>query len=167
MPAGQVLQIGTDSSGRALGLHPRLTGLQSIFNQGRLAIVQRTGYQNSSRSHFQGFDIWGTDVGVMWDNGIPDDPNTPVNEHQVLIAVGDTFGDANMTGYWRNNTILRSGDMVLGDGMSIPDGEWFNGNMFGGAPLNGPKFSGAIASPHGEFNRPASANSCSRCPSRS
>ena len=28
--------------------------------QGRLAIIQRTGYLNSSRSHFQGFDIWGT-----------------------------------------------------------------------------------------------------------
>jgi uncharacterized protein (DUF1501 family) len=60
IPAGQVLQIGSDSSGRSLGLHPRLTGLRSIFNEGRLAIVQRTGYQNSSRSHFQGFDIWGT-----------------------------------------------------------------------------------------------------------
>jgi uncharacterized protein (DUF1501 family) len=60
VPAGQVLQIGTDTSGRALGLHPRLTGLQGIFHEGRLAIIQRTGYQNSSRSHFQGFDIWGT-----------------------------------------------------------------------------------------------------------
>ena len=60
VPAAQVLQIGTDSSGRALGLHPRLTGLRDIFNEGRLAIVQRTGYQNSSRSHFQGLDIWGT-----------------------------------------------------------------------------------------------------------
>jgi len=60
IPAGQVLQIGSDSSGRSLGLHPRLTGLRSIFNEGRLAIIQRTGYQNSSRSHFQGFDIWGT-----------------------------------------------------------------------------------------------------------
>jgi len=60
VPAGQVLQIGTDSSGRALGLHPRLAGLRGIFNDGRLAIIQRTGYQNSSRSHFQGFDIWGT-----------------------------------------------------------------------------------------------------------
>src|SRR5712691_9022350 len=60
VPAGQVLQIGTDASGKALGLHPRLTGLQTIFNQGRLAIVQRSGYQNSSRSHFQGTDIWGT-----------------------------------------------------------------------------------------------------------
>jgi uncharacterized protein (DUF1501 family) len=60
VPAGQVLQIGSDTSGRSLGLHPRLTGLRSIFNEGRLAIIQRTGYQNSSRSHFQGFDIWGT-----------------------------------------------------------------------------------------------------------
>jgi uncharacterized protein (DUF1501 family) len=60
VPAGQVLQIGSDSSSRALGLHPRLTGLRDIFNEGRLAVIQRVGYPNSSRSHFQGFDIWGT-----------------------------------------------------------------------------------------------------------
>jgi uncharacterized protein (DUF1501 family) len=60
VPAGQVLQIGTDSSGKALGLHPRLTGLRDLFNSGSLAIVQRTGYLNSSRSHFQGKDIWDT-----------------------------------------------------------------------------------------------------------
>ena len=60
VPAGSVLQIGTDSSGIELGLHPRLTDIKAMFDQGRLAIVQRTGYQNSSRSHFQGFDIYGT-----------------------------------------------------------------------------------------------------------
>lgn len=60
VPAGTVLQIGSDSSGVALGLHPRLTGVRSIFNEGRLALIQRTGYQNSSRSHFQGTDIWST-----------------------------------------------------------------------------------------------------------
>ena len=60
MPAGQVLQIGADSSGKPLGLHPRLTGLRDLYNSGRLAIVQRTGYLNSSRSHFQGKDIWDT-----------------------------------------------------------------------------------------------------------
>ena len=60
VPAGQVLQIGSDSAGRAVGLHPRLTGLRTIFDEGRLAIVQRAGYQNSSRSHFEGTDIWGT-----------------------------------------------------------------------------------------------------------
>jgi uncharacterized protein (DUF1501 family) len=60
VPAGTVLQIGTDSGGHALGLHPRLTGLRSIFNAGRLAVLQRTGYSNSSRSHFEGTDIWST-----------------------------------------------------------------------------------------------------------
>jgi uncharacterized protein (DUF1501 family) len=60
IPGPQVLQIGSDSAGRALGLHPRLGGLRTIYNEGRLAIIQRTGYQNSSRSHFQGSDIWNT-----------------------------------------------------------------------------------------------------------
>ncbi|MGD9621872.1 MAG: DUF4185 domain-containing protein [Mycolicibacterium sp.] len=84
------------------------------------------------------FQVYGTDVGTMWDNGIPDDPTTPYNEHQVLIAVGDTFGSANMSGRWIYNTLFRSSDDDLSDGMTIPNGEWFNGNMFGGAPLSAP-----------------------------
>ena len=60
IPAGQVLQVGSDAAGRALGLHPRLGGLLNIFNEGHLALVQRTGYENSSRSHFEAGDIWGT-----------------------------------------------------------------------------------------------------------
>src|SRR5262249_48167892 len=31
-----------------------------IFDQGRLALVQRTGYDNQTRSHFLGTDIWST-----------------------------------------------------------------------------------------------------------
>ena len=60
IPAANVLQIGSDRAGNALGLHPRLTGLRSIYNGGRLALIQRTGYLNSSRSHFEGTDIWST-----------------------------------------------------------------------------------------------------------
>ncbi len=60
VPAGTVLQIGTDRRGAALGLHPRLTGLLPIFNDGRLAVIQRAGYFGSSRSHFTGTDIWAT-----------------------------------------------------------------------------------------------------------
>ena len=60
IPAGTLLQVGSDSSGKPLGLHPRLTGMLDIFNQGRLALIQRVGYANSSRSHFQGTDIWST-----------------------------------------------------------------------------------------------------------
>ena len=60
VPAANVIQIGTDRGGTALGLNPRLTGIKTIFDSGRLAFIQRTGYQNSSRSHFQGTDIWST-----------------------------------------------------------------------------------------------------------
>jgi len=73
VPAGQVLQIGRDSSNVPLGLHPRLTGLRTIFDAGRLALIQRTGYENQSRSHFLGTDIWSTA-----------DPNNP----QALGWVG-------------------------------------------------------------------------------
>lgn len=58
IPAGNVLQIGSDASRVPLGLHPRLTGLKQIFDRGRLALIQRTGYPNQSRSHFLGTDIW-------------------------------------------------------------------------------------------------------------
>ena len=44
IPAANVLQIGRDSAGNALGLNPRLTGLKQIFDSGRLALIQRTGY---------------------------------------------------------------------------------------------------------------------------
>jgi uncharacterized protein (DUF1501 family) len=60
VPAGSVLQVGADQSRVALGLHPRLTGLRQIFDQGRLALIQRTGYPNQSRSHFFGTDVWST-----------------------------------------------------------------------------------------------------------
>src|SRR6516225_9191344 len=60
IPAANVLQIGSDKAGNALGLNPRLAGLKTIFDAGKLALIQRTGYQNSSRSHFQGTDIYST-----------------------------------------------------------------------------------------------------------
>jgi uncharacterized protein (DUF1501 family) len=60
VPAANVIMIGTDRSNKALGLHPRLTGLKQIFDDGHLALIQRTGYSNSSRSHFLGTDIWST-----------------------------------------------------------------------------------------------------------
>jgi uncharacterized protein (DUF1501 family) len=84
VPSGNVLQIGTDSSGAALGLHPRLTGLRQIFNQGALALIQRTGYDNQSRSHFQGTDIWSTanpsnSTGLGWVGRYLDSLPSPVD----------------------------------------------------------------------------------------
>ena len=84
VPAANVLQIGTDSSHVALGLHPRLTGLKQIFDQGRLALIQRTGYPNQSRSHFTGTDIWSTadpdnSAGLGWVGRYLDSLPSPVD----------------------------------------------------------------------------------------
>jgi uncharacterized protein (DUF1501 family) len=58
VPAGSVLPIGTDSEQNVLGLHPSLTGMREIFARGSLAIIQRVGYANQSRSHFTENDVW-------------------------------------------------------------------------------------------------------------
>jgi uncharacterized protein (DUF1501 family) len=84
IPAGQVLQVGSDSSRVNLGLHPRLTGLKQIFDQGRLALIQRTGYENQSRSHFLGTDIWSTanpsnSAGMGWLGRYLDSLPSPVD----------------------------------------------------------------------------------------
>ena len=60
VPAEGVLQIGSDTTGSPLGLHPGLSGVKTMFDKGHVALIQRTGYENASRSHFQGADIWST-----------------------------------------------------------------------------------------------------------
>ncbi|HEY2152813.1 MAG TPA: DUF1501 domain-containing protein [Vicinamibacterales bacterium] len=95
VPAGTVLQIGSDSSGKALGLHPKLTGLKDIFNQGRLALIQRAGYANSSRSHFSGTDIWSTanpsnTTGSGWVGRYMATLPAPLDPLAVWNTTGDT-----------------------------------------------------------------------------
>ncbi|MEM8600037.1 MAG: DUF1501 domain-containing protein [Bacteroidota bacterium] len=41
-----------------LGLHPALAPLHRRYQDGHMAIVQHVGYENASRSHFRGTDIW-------------------------------------------------------------------------------------------------------------
>ena len=41
-----------------VGLHPSLTGLSKLLEDGHLAVLQGIGYPNPSRSHFRSMDIW-------------------------------------------------------------------------------------------------------------
>ncbi len=43
-----------------LGLHPKLANFKKLYDAGKLAIVQGTGYPNANRSHFRSTDIWMT-----------------------------------------------------------------------------------------------------------
>jgi len=53
----RVLRLdGTDKS----GLHPAMTEMQQMFNEGQVNIVQSVGYPNQNFSHFQSTDIWMT-----------------------------------------------------------------------------------------------------------
>ena len=42
------------------GLHPSLTAIQQLFNEGKSGIVQAVGYPNPNFSHFRATDIWMT-----------------------------------------------------------------------------------------------------------
>ena len=42
------------------GLHPSLTHLKTLFDEGNLAILNNVGYPNPDRSHFRSMDIWQT-----------------------------------------------------------------------------------------------------------
>jgi len=92
------------------------------------------------------FGIGGTDLGIMWDNGIADDPTTAVNEHQVLIAFGDTFSNSFpvRSGIWRMNTLFRSSDTTLSNGLYVPAGIPHDPGKYSGSPMSDPNFSREI-----------------------
>ena len=52
---GAALQLDQD---RGIGLHPNLTGLKELHDQGKLGVVAGVGYPNPNRSHFASMDIW-------------------------------------------------------------------------------------------------------------
>lgn len=45
-----------------LALHPSLTQLRGLYDEGRMGIVQGVGYPNPNRSHFRSTEIWQTAV---------------------------------------------------------------------------------------------------------
>jgi uncharacterized protein (DUF1501 family) len=55
IPAGSVLPLnGTTTT----GLHPAMTGLRDLYNDGKVNLVQGVSYPNPNFSHFQAQDIW-------------------------------------------------------------------------------------------------------------
>ena len=56
------------------------------------------------------FNIWGTDVGVMWENGVT---------KNIQVAFGDTFSGPNMNGDWRSNVLLLSNNIDLVHGLEL------------------------------------------------
>lgn len=55
IPENQLLSL-TDT----LAFHPSMAGMQTMFQEGQLGIVQNVGYPEQNRSHFRSMDIWST-----------------------------------------------------------------------------------------------------------
>ncbi len=59
IPENKVLPLaGTPET----GLHPAMTGLRDLYNEGKLAIVNSVSYPNPDLSHYRSTDIWMTGV---------------------------------------------------------------------------------------------------------
>lgn len=55
VPAGTVIPLDD-----RLGMNPVMTGLKSLWDANRVAVVENVGYPNSSLSHFAARDVWHT-----------------------------------------------------------------------------------------------------------
>ncbi len=64
IPENKILDL-TDE----IGVHPNLSGIKELYNQGNLSVIQGVGYPNQNRSHFRSSDIWNT--------GVASDQNKP------------------------------------------------------------------------------------------
>ena len=58
IPKNQVINLENDH-----GLHPAMASLTNVWNDGNLATMLNTGYDNSTRSHFAGTVNWATGSG--------------------------------------------------------------------------------------------------------
>ena len=54
IPENRVLPIGVSGT----GIHPSMTGLQTLFNEGKAKLIQAVGYPQPNFSHFRATDIW-------------------------------------------------------------------------------------------------------------
>lgn len=96
------------------GLHPALTGLKSLYDDGLLGILQGVGYPNPNRSHFRSTEIWHTAssedrnpahgwLGRFFDNacpGLPPETGIALTESTPQAfagasGMGITFTDPN------------------------------------------------------------------------
>ena len=99
LPSASVLPLnGTTTT----GLHPAMTGLRDMFNEGKVNLVQGVSYPNPNFSHFQAQDIWFTGASTLptpdtgWLGrqldatypGFPDGYPNATNPDPVAIQIG-------------------------------------------------------------------------------
>ncbi|MTB52754.1 DUF1501 domain-containing protein [Lewinella sp. W8] len=55
IPQGDLLQVEDTAA-----FHPAMSGIRSLYDEGKVAVLQGVGYPQQNRSHFRSTDIWNT-----------------------------------------------------------------------------------------------------------
>ena len=68
IPEGSVLRLAGQTK---TGIHPSMTGIRDLYNEGHVSIIQSVGYPSPNFSHFRATDIWltGSDANVVLETG--------------------------------------------------------------------------------------------------
>ena len=59
IPDSKILRLANNP---ATGLHPAMTGMRDLYNDGKLSILHSVSYPNPDQSHYRSTDIWMTAV---------------------------------------------------------------------------------------------------------
>lgn len=68
IPTGNVLKLAGQTK---TGLHPAMTGLRDMYDEGHVSIIHSVGYPSPNFSHFRATDIWlsGSDANTILETG--------------------------------------------------------------------------------------------------
>ncbi|MCB0638597.1 MAG: DUF1501 domain-containing protein [Lewinella sp.] len=135
LPENSVLPL-TDTT----ALHPRMQGMQQLYQDGLLGVIQSVGYPNQNRSHFRSTDIWtsGSPADEVWPSGwlgrymdglypgYPEGyPNTEYPD-PFAIVMGSSLVSQTCQGTAANYCLaledpFNLGSILEGEGGSVPD----------------------------------------------
>ncbi|MVM30183.1 DUF1501 domain-containing protein [Spirosoma sp. HMF4905] len=115
--------LGLDGN-PATGLHPAMTGMRDLYNDGKLSIIHSVSYPNPDQSHYRATDIWMTAVdsnqisssgwaGRYLENRFPGYPTGYPNdqmEDPLAIQIG-----------YLTSTALLGSQQSMGIALSDPD----------------------------------------------
>jgi uncharacterized protein (DUF1501 family) len=109
IPQNQLITLDNAlPTSQQIGLHPALTGFQSLYNDGLMNIIQGVGHAQPNKSHFKALDNWltssggGEDYNQGWlgrflENRYPSYNGLPFTNE--LDPLGMLFGRMNNTGF--------------------------------------------------------------------
>lgn len=134
IPEQNVLSL-TDT----VGVHPGLSVLRSLYEEGKAGVVQAVGYPNQNRSHFRSMDIWNSGSGAeeTWStgwlgryldsyfDGYPEGYPNEEHPHPFAITMGGNVSETCQG--WAANYSLTVFDpfslnpLLEGEGGALPD----------------------------------------------